>query len=65
MTVYFWVKENDLSKLDLILKEPLSFLVSEPIHIFAEKVIPKSRLISVSYSDYLFLEDNDLIKKIF
>jgi hypothetical protein len=65
MTIYFWVKENDLSKLDLLLKEPLSFLVSEPIHIFTEKVIPKSRLISISYTDYIFLEDNDLIKKIF
>lgn len=65
MTIYFWVKETDLAILDSILKDPLSHLVKDPIHIFAEKVIPKSRLISVSYSDYVFLDDNDLIKKIF
>ena len=65
MTIYFWIKENELAILDSILKEPLSHIVSEPIHIFTEKVLPKSRLISISYSDYIFLEDNNLIKKIF
>lgn len=65
MTIYFWIKETDLAHLDLILKEPLSYIVSEPISIFTEKVLPKSRLISISYSDYIFLEDNNLIKKIF
>lgn len=65
MTIYFWVKETDLSHLDLILKEPLSYIISDPIQIFTEKVLPKSRLISISYSDYIFLEDNNLIKKIF
>jgi hypothetical protein len=64
MTIYFWVKESDLSKLDFLLKEPIS-IISEPIHIFTEKVIPQSILISISYTDYIFLEDNDLIKKIF
>jgi hypothetical protein len=65
MTIYFWVKETDLSYLDLILKEPLSYLVSEPIAIFTERVLPESRLISIAYSDYVFLEDHNLIKKIF
>lgn len=69
MTICFWVKEKDLTNLDLILKEPISFLVSEltaePIHIFTERLIPKSRLVSISYSDYVFLEDNNFIKKIF
>ena len=63
MTIYFWIKETELAILDKILKEPLSYTVSEPIYIFEEKVLPKSRLISISYSDYLFLEDNNLIKK--
>jgi hypothetical protein len=65
MTIYFWVKETDLAYLDLILKEPLSYLVSEPISIFAERTLPESRLVSITYSDYIFLENNNLIKKIF
>lgn len=65
MTIYFWIKEKDLVSMDLILKEPLSHPIKEPIHIYSEKVVPKSRLISISYSDYIFLEDSNLIKKIF
>ena len=65
MTIYFWIKETDLAILDRILKEPTAYILKDPIFIFTEKVLPKSRLISISYSDYIFLEDNDLIKKIF
>lgn len=65
MTIYFWIKEKDLVSMDLILKEPLSHPITEPIHIYSEKVVPKSRLISISYSDYIFLDDSNLIKKIF
>jgi hypothetical protein len=65
MTIYFWIKETDLAILDRILKEPTAYILTDPIFIFTEKTLPKSRLISISYSDYIFLEDNDLIKKIF
>jgi hypothetical protein len=65
MTIYFWIKETDLAILDRILKEPKSYTLAEPLTIFTEKILPKSRLVSISYSDYIFLEDNDLIKKIF
>ena len=65
MTIYFWVKETDLAYLDLFLKEPLSYLTSDPISIFTERALPESRLISIAYSDYVFLEDHNLITKIF
>ena len=65
MTIYFWVKETDLAYLDLFLKEPLSYLTSDPISIFTERALPESRLVSITYSDYVFLEDHNLITKIF
>jgi hypothetical protein len=65
MTIYFWIKETELAILDLILKEPMSYICAEPLVIFTEKVLPQSRLVSISYHDYIFLEDNNLIKKIF
>ena len=65
MTIYFWIKETELAILDRILKEPKAYTLTEPLTICAEKLLPKSIFISISYSDYIFLEDNDLIKKIF
>ena len=41
------------------------FTKEERIHIFNEKIFPQSVLISVSYDDYISLDDRNIIRKIY
>jgi hypothetical protein len=66
MKVYIWIREKDLESLNKALKDrDLLFTKEERIHIFNEKIFPQSVLISVSYDDYISLDDRNIIRKIY
>lgn len=66
MQVYIWIKEDDLLKLnDLIKGQFLTLDRKDQIKVFNEKVLPNSILVSLSLDEYVNLDDRELIRKIY
>jgi hypothetical protein len=66
MQVYIWIKEDDLLKLnDLIKSQFLTLDRKDQIKVFNEKVLPNSILVSLSLDEYVNLDDRELIRKIY
>lgn len=66
MQIYIWIKEDDLFKINSLIKDQsIKLDRKDQIKVFNEKVLPNSILISLSLDEYVNLDDRDLIRKIY
>lgn len=66
MQVYIWIKEDDLFKINTLIKDQsIELDRKDQIKVFNEKVLPNSILISLSLDEYVNLDDRELIRKIY
>ena len=66
MQVYIWIKEEDLFKINTLIKDQsIELDRKDQIRVFNEKVLPNSILISLSLDEYVNLDDRELIRKIY
>lgn len=66
MQVYIWIKEEDLFKINTLIKDQsIELDRKDQIKVFNEKVLPNSILVSISLDEYVNLDDRELIRKIY
>ena len=66
MQVYIWIKEDDLFKINSLIKDQsIELDRKDQIKVFNEKVLPNSILVSLSLDEYVNLDDRELIRKIY
>lgn len=66
MQVYIWIKEDDLFKINTLIKDQsIEVDRKDQIKVFNEKVLPNSVLVSLSLDEYVNLDDRELIRKIY
>lgn len=66
MQVYIWIKEDDLHKINSLIKDQsIELDRKDQIKVFNEKVLPNSILVSISLDEYVNLDDRELIRKIY
>jgi hypothetical protein len=66
MQVYIWIKEDDIFKINSLIKDQsIELDRKDQIKVFNEKVLPNSILVSLSLDEYVNLDDRELIRKIY
>ena len=66
MQVYIWIKEDDMFKINSLIKDQsIELDRKDQIKVFNEKVLPNSILVSLSLDEYVNLDDRELIRKIY